>query len=403
MTATFEYTARNIEGKPITGKIDGQNEREAIEKLGAKGLLVVSFKLVEAGKGAAAVKIGRIPMHRLAAFTRQMATMIRAGMPIMQSLEALGRQSSHPAMKLLILDVTSAVAQGLALSEALARHPKIFSKLYVCMVQAGESSGTICELLERLAVYLESTVRLRKKVRTAMTYPVIVSVMAIGITIFLVTCIIPVFGDIYKEFGHSLPAPTRILINVSELVRHNLLGFLIGGALLVYGAVKLRRTEKGSWLWDKYKMKAPLFGPLAQNIALARFSRTMGTLLRSGVAILNSCDIGGKSAGNILFEAASIQMGQHIKSGMTFTDALRKYAIFPPLMQEMVNAGEQTGAVPEMLEQVANYYDQEVENSLSSLTSMIEPLLIAFLGIVLGSVVVAMFLPIFNISQIVQF
>lgn len=400
---TFEYTARNIEGKPITGRIEGQNERDAIEKLGTKGLLVVTFKQVDTNQAASTVKTGRIPMHQVSAFTRQLATMIRAGMPIMQSLEALNRQSSHPALKALIQDVTNAVAQGLALSEALARHPKVFSKLFVSMVQAGESSGTLAELLERLAHYLEATVRLRKKVRTAMTYPVIVSVMAIGITIFLVTCIIPVFADIYKEFGHSLPVPTRILMNVSELVRAHLLAFLIAGGASVYIAVKLRRTKQGSWLWDKYKMKAPLFGPLAQNIALARFSRTMGTLLRSGVPILNSCDIGGKSAGNILMEAASVQMGEHVKAGMTFTDALRKYALFPPLMQEMVSAGEQTGSVPEMLEQVANFYDQEVENSLSSLTSMIEPLLIAFLGVVLGSVVVAMFLPIFNISQIVQF
>lgn len=404
MTLTFQYDARSVDGKKLNGLIDAGSEREAIEALGARQLLVVNLKRTDtAVRKEVTKKIGRVPLGRLAVFTRQMAAMVRAGLPIMQCLDALARQSAHSSMKKAIETLGHSVSQGVSLSEAMAAQPTVFSNLYVSMVKAGETSGTLTELLDRLAHYLESSLKLRKKVRSAMTYPVIVTCMGLGITIFLVTAIIPVFADIYKEFGQQLPTLTQILITASETVRANLLTSIVMMIVTGFALYKLKKTPGGQWWWDEHKLRIPMIGTLAHNIALARFSRTMATMLRSGVPILDSCATAGRSAGNVVIDSAAIRMAESITEGQTLTEAMCRHALFPPLMQEMVNAGEQTGAVPEMLDQVATYYDMEIESMLSSLTALIEPLLIAFLGVVLGTVVVAMFLPIFNISQVVQF
>lgn len=404
--AFFDYQARDTVGKFIGGQIEAADESVASQMLMDKGLLVVSLQVARGNAKAKASgkrMQGSVKSQELVVFTRQLATMMDAGVPLVQSLTALEEQTQSKVFKQVLRRVTERVEQGDAFSEALAEHPKVFNKLYVSMVQAGETGGLLAEILDRVASYLEATARLKKKVKSAMAYPTIVCCIAILIALFLIIKVIPVFGDIYKDFGAKLPAPTQALITISEIIRGNFIVAVLVVGALVFAFVKFKKTKHGAVVWDRAKLKMPVFGKLVHKIAMSRFARTFAALVRSGVPILETLRIVGQSAGNTIVEMAVEKTASSIERGDNISVALSQHPIFPPMMVRMVSAGEQTGKVDVMLEKLSDFYDEEVEATLSALTSLIEPLLIVFLGVVVGSIVVCMFLPIFKLNEIVQF
>jgi type IV pilus assembly protein PilC len=328
--------------------------------------------------------------------------MIDAGIAIVQALQALAEQTPNKVMRDTIRDVCTRVESGESFSEALMRHPKAFNRLYIAMVGAGEKGGLLAEILARLATYLENTERLRKKVKTALMYPTTVCVVAIGITIFLLVKVIPVFKDVYSGFGAKLPAPTQMLMDLSDALRHYFILFVLAAGGAVYGWMYYIKTKNGLEFWDKQRLKLPIFGPIAHKICLARFTRTLASLVRSGVPILEVLQIVSQTVGNVIMEKAIKAAAGDIERGEGISSALAKHPIFPSMVVRMLSAGEQTGNIDNMLERVADFLDEEIDNTLSGLMSLLEPLLIVFLGVVIGGMVICMFLPIFNLANIVS-
>ena len=289
-----------------------------------------------------------------------------------------------------------------SMAEALSKHPKTFNRLYVCMVGAGERGGLLAEILARLATYLENTARLRKKVKSAMMYPTAVTIIAIGITVFLLVKVVPVFGEVYKGFGSKLPGPTQFLINVSEFVQSYLLYLVVLTGAGIYGWMSYLKTAKGREFWDRTRISLPIFGVIAHKICLARFTRTLASLIRSGVPILEVLQIVSNTVGNIVMEKAIRTSASDIERGEGISVALSKHPVFPSMIIRMVTAGEQTGKIENMLERISDFLDEEIETTLSGLTSLIEPLLIVFLGVMVGGIAICMFLPIFKMSEIIN-
>jgi type IV pilus assembly protein PilC len=305
-------------------------------------------------------------------------------------------------MRDVIKDVTSRVEGGDSFSEALAKHPKVFNKLYVCMVGAGERGGLLAEILARLATYLENTARLRKKVKSAMMYPVGVTLVALAITVFLLVKVVPVFGEIYSGFGSKLPGPTQTLIDLSNWMQKWIYLIIPAVGVGAYGWMLWIKTAKGREFWDRYRIRLPIFGHIAHKICLARFTRTLASLVRSGVPILEVLGIVANTCGNVIMEKAIRTATVDIERGEGLAIAISKHPIFPSMLIRMMTAGEQTGKVEQMLERVSDFYDDEVETILSGLTSLIEPLLIVFLGCTVGGIAICMFLPIFKMSELVN-
>jgi len=398
---SFAYTARETAtGKEIRNIVEAASEQAAIAALLNRNLLVLSIQEKIGKKGK--TKGGKVHLADLVAFTRQLATMIDAGIAIVQSLQALGEQAPNKAMRDVIKDVCTRVESGESFSEALQKHPKAFNRLYIAMVSAGEKGGMLAEILARLATYLENTERLRRKVKSALMYPIGVVVVAIGITIFLLIKVIPVFSEVYTGFGAKLPAPTQFLIDLSGLVRSYFFIFLGVAVGLVYGWIYFIKTPKGREFWDTRRIKLPIFGVIAHKICLARFTRTFASLVRSGTPILEVLQIVSQTVGNVVMEKAVKATATDIERGEGISNALGKHPVFPIMIVRMLSAGEQTGNIDTMLERVSNFLDEEVETSLSGLMSLIEPMLIVFLGVVVGGMVVCMYLPIFNLGNIVN-
>ena len=398
---SFVYTAREASsGREISSALDASSEAAAISTLLNRNLLVISIQEKMARKGKAAG--GTVALGDLVVFTRQLATMIDAGLAMVQSLQALGEQATNKVMKDIIKDITQRVEGGDSFSEALTKHPKVFNRLFVCMVGAGERGGLLAEILARLATYLENSMRLRRKVKSACMYPTVVTVVAIGITVFLLVKVVPVFGDVYKGFGSKLPAPTQMLINFSEIVQAYLLYILIGGGGLVYAWFSWIKTKKGREFWDGLRIKLPIFGSIAHKICLARFTRTLSSLIRAGIPILEVLSIVANTVGNVIMEKAVRTAASDIEKGETISAALSKHPVFPIMVLRMVTAGEQTGKLENMLERISDFLDEEIETTLNGLTSLIEPLLIVFLGVTVGGIAICMFLPIFKLSELVN-
>ncbi len=401
---TFAYQARDASGRIVTGIQDAINEDNAVTSLMNRGLMVLSLqKKSDASK--ARKKNGTVKETDTVLFTRQLATMIEAGISLVQALTALYEQCDPKRqrnLRTIISDVTSRVQGGDTFHEAIGKHPRVFNNLYVSMVKAGEHGGLLAEILDRLAGFLESTARLRKKVKSAMTYPVIVICIAFAITTFLIVKVVPIFGEIFKDFGAKLPAPTQFLIDVSDFIRGNwyILALALGGA--IFGVRYFLRSKRGKQLSDKWKLKLPVFGPLVHKICMSRFSRTFAQLIRSGVPILEVLEIVGGSSGNHVIETSIKTVSQDIEKGDNLSVALSKKKIFPPMLLRMVAAGEATGKVDTMLEKMADFWDEEIEAMLDAMTSLIEPMLIVFLGVIVGGIVIAMFLPIFKLNEIVS-
>ena len=398
---SFTYVARESgTGREIRSSLEAQSEQAAIAALLNRNLLVVSIQEKMGRKGKTAG--GKVALADLVVFTRQLATMLDAGLAMVQSLQGLAEQTTNKVMRDVIKDVCSRVEGGDSFSEALVKHPKVFNRLYVCMVAAGERGGLLAEILSRLATYLENTARLRKKVKSAMMYPIAVTVIAIGITIFLLVKVVPVFGDVYKGFGQKLPGPTLALINVSNIVRDYILYILPAMIGIVYGWIAYIKTKPGREFWDRTRIKIPIFGIIAHKICLARFTRTLSSLIRSGVPILEVLQIVSGTVGNVVMEKAIKVASGDIERGEGISTALAKHPIFPSMIIRMITAGEQTGKIEQMLERISNFLDEEIETTLSGLTSLIEPLLIVFLGVTVGGIAICMFLPIFKMSELIN-
>jgi len=399
--ASYTYLAREAgTGREIRSSIDAASEQAAIAALLGRNLLVVSIQERMGKKGKTSG--GSVALADLVVFTRQLATMIDAGLAMVQCLQALAEQTTNKIMRDIIKDVCTRVEGGDSFSQALVKHPKCFNKLFVSMVDAGEKGGLLAEVLARLATYLENTARLRKKVKSALMYPTAVTVIAFGITTFLLVKVVPVFGDIYSGFGAKLPGPTQFLISLSNILKSYILYILPGLAALVYGWFYYIKTKPGREFWDRTRIKLPIFGVIAHKICLARFTRTLASLIRSGVPILEVLNIVANTCGNVVMEKAIRVAATDIERGEGISVAIGKHPIFPAMVVRMMTAGEQTGKIDAMLERVADFLDEEIETTLSGLTALIEPILIVFLGVVVGGIVIAMFLPIFKMTEILN-
>jgi type IV pilus assembly protein PilC len=398
--ASFIYTARETaSGREIRSSVEAATEQAAIAALLNRNMLVLSIQEKVGKQGRTSG--GRVALADMVIFTRQLATMIDAGLAMVQSLQALAEQTTNKIMRDVIRDVCARVESGDSFSEALQKHPKAFSRLYVCMVAAGEKGGLLAEILARLATYLENTARLRKKVKSAMMYPAVVTVVAILITVFLLIKVVPVFGEIFSSFQATLPAPTLYLINISNFVKKYIILIALAGGGAAYGWFYFIKTPAGRLFWDSHRIKLPIFGAIAHKICLARFSRTLASLVRSGVPILEVLQIVSQTVGNVVMEKAVKTAALDIERGESISTALGKHPIFPSMIIRMVTAGEQTGKIDNMLERIADFLDEEIETTLSGLTALIEPILIVFLGVVVGGMVICMFLPIFKLPEIV--
>ena len=401
---TFSYQARDTSGKIVTGIQDALNEDSAVTSLMSRGLMVLSLQKKSVANRTRK-KIWTVKETDLVLCTRQLSTMVEAGISLVQALTALYEQCDPKRQKGLrevISDVTSRVQGGDSFHEAIAKHPRVFDRLFVSMVKAGEHGGLLAEILDRLAGFLEASARLRKKVKSAMTYPVIVISIAFAITTFLIVKVVPIFGEIFADFGAELPARTQFLIDLSEFIRgqwYFLLGIMVGA---FFGIRTFLRSTGGRQAWDKWKLKLPVFGPLMHKICMSRFSRTFAQLIRSGVPILEVLDIVAGASGNHVVETSIKGVGGEVEKGDNLSVALSKKPIFPPMMLRMVAAGEATGKIDTMLEKMADFWDEEIEAMLDALTSLIEPMLIVFLGVIVGGIVIAMFLPIFKLNEVVS-
>jgi type IV pilus assembly protein PilC len=401
---TFSYQARDMSGKIVSGIQDALNEDNAVTSLMSRGLMVLSLQQ----KSAATQKRKKnwtVKETDLVLFTRQLSTMIEAGISLVQAMTALYDQCDPKRQKNLrhiISDVTTRVQGGESFHESIAKHPRVFDRLFVSMVKAGESGGLLAEILDRLAGFLEASARLRKKVKSAMTYPVIVICIAMAITTFLIVKVVPIFGEIFKDFGSKLPAPTQFLIDVSDFMRGEWYFLILGIGGTFFAIRTFLRSKRGKQIWDKWKLKLPVFGPLIHKICMSRFARTFAQLIRSGVPILEVLDIVGGASGNHVVEMSIKGVSDDVEKGDNLSVALSKKPIFPPMMLRMVAAGEATGKIDTMLEKMADFWDEEIEAMLDALTSLIEPLLIVFLGVIVGGIVIAMFLPIFKLNEVVS-
>jgi type IV pilus assembly protein PilC len=393
-----------MSGKIVSGIQDALNEDNAVTSLMSRGLMVLSLQQ-KAAATKSRKKTWSVKETDLVLFTRQLSTMIEAGISLVQALTALYDQCDPKRQKSLrhiISDVTTRVQGGETFHESIAKHPRVFDRLFVSMVKAGEHGGLLAEILDRLAGFLEASARLRKKIKSAMTYPVIVICIAMAITTFLIVKVVPIFGEIFQDFGSKLPAPTQFLIDVSDFMRGEWYYLVLGIGGVFFGVRTFLRSTRGKQLWDRWKLKLPVFGPLVHKICMSRFARTFAQLIRSGVPILEVLDIVGGASGNHVVETSINGVSSDVEKGDNLSVALSKKPIFPPMMLRMVAAGEATGKIDTMLEKMADFWDEEIEAMLDALTSLIEPMLIVFLGVIVGGIVIAMFLPIFKLNEVVS-
>lgn len=393
---TFKYMAKGGTGETVTGTLTVANQGLVVEALRKQGLVILGVREVAA---PAPRRGGAIKLDELVIFSRQLATLVDAGIPLVTSLDTLHAQLDQPGLKTVIGRVRDDVEGGSNFTEALAKHPTVFPTLFVSMVKAGEASGALAEILDRLAGYLEKTAKLERKVRSSLVYPVVVVCMALGITGFLILKVVPTFKGIFASLGGTLPLPTQILLMVSDVCQRY---FLVVTGALAAAVVALRRyaaTPGGRLCFDRVALRLPVFGLLLRKVAIARFARTLTTLTRSGVPILAALEIVGRTSGNRVVELAVDRIRISIREGETIAKPLEASGIFPPLVVRMVGVGEQTGQLEKMLTKIAEFYESEVEAAVEGLTSIIEPLIIAVLGLVIGGIVIAIFLPIIKVTQ----
>jgi type IV pilus assembly protein PilC len=395
----FTYTARDAKGELKTATIDAANREDVVQQLRRMRMNVVK---VEEQAKAKQKTGGSIGMRDIVIFTRQFSTMINSGLPLVQALDILSRQSENKALQAVTRQVVFDVESGHTVADALGKHPKAFSDLYVNMVAAGEAGGILDTILMRLATFMEKNDALVRKVKGAMIYPgVIMSVAAIAIMVLLIF-VIPVFQNMFASVGLALPLPTRIVIGLSQFLKGYWYVVLAVGVGGFFGLKKYYATSNGQLVIDRLMLKAPVLGDVLRKSAVSRFTRTLGTLISSGVSILDGLEITSKTAGNRVISDAIMASRSSIAGGDTISAPLAKSGVFPPMVISMIAVGEQTGGLDEMLSKIADFYDEEVDAAVSGLLSLLEPVMIVFLGVVVGGMVVAMYLPIFDMINAVQ-
>jgi type IV pilus assembly protein PilC len=400
--AKFMWEGKTRVGGTMTGEIEAPNEAFVIAQLRRQQIVPVKIKNKPRDLGLRIPgRKGKVSRRDLAIFTRQFATMIDAGLPLVQCLDILGMQQENQAFKQVILKVKEDVESGSTFADALEKHPKVFDELFVNLVSAGEVGGILDTILARLAAYIEKAMKLAKQVKSAMVYPSTILAVALIVTTVLLLYVIPIFGQMFQDFGAALPAPTMIVLAISAYTRKY---FLLGLVLIVVLVLAFRwyyKQEGGRRRIDRLLLRVPIFGDLLRKIAVARFSRTLGTMVSSGVPILESMDIVAKSAGNKIIEEAIVKARASISEGKTISEPLAESKVFPVMVTQMVSVGEATGALDSMLNKIADFYDDEVDAAVGALTSLLEPMLMIFLGVVIGGLVIAMYLPIFKLAGVV--
>jgi type IV pilus assembly protein PilC len=417
--AQYRFKAKNAQGETVNGTMNAQGETEAVGELRRQGLIVLSLSAARGGDAPATasrsssakeagggffslsrqkVKLSsvRVKTQDMVVFTRQMSTMISAGIPLIEGLEILAEQTSNLGFRMVLSEVVSDVRSGKDLSQALSRHPRVFQRIYINMIKAGEASGQLDTVLTRLAEYQEASAALKSEIKSAMTYPIVSLVMVLGITLFLLVFIIPKFEDMFTTMDVELPAVTKALIATSLFLKNNFIYWTLGSILAGVLIYLHTRTEKGTTQKDWLVLKLPIFGPLFSKVALSRFSRTFATLIQSGVPILGALEIVCETTGNKIVSRAISEAAEHVRQGETLGEPLAKSGVFPPMVTRMISIGEKTGALESLLSKIADFYDQQVKTSVEALTSLIEPLMIGVMGFLVGGMVMAIFLPIFK-------
>ncbi|OGS06575.1 MAG: pilus assembly protein PilC [Elusimicrobia bacterium RIFOXYA12_FULL_51_18] len=393
----FAYKAKEASGKLVEGLVEAADQKAAMARLREQRMTVI--EIAQKAKKSPFFK-PKVENKDIVIFSRQLSTLVSAGIPIVQGLNILESQAENPAFKTVVSALRTDIESGLSIADGMRKHPQAFTELYVSMIKAGEVGGILDTILERLSAYLEASEVLKAKVKSAMMYPTVVGGAAFFITVFLIIFIIPVFKDIFGGFGAELPFPTRVIIGISDFLRGNIVYILaiVGGG--VWGVKKYLKTEKGQEKLDDISLKLPVFGILLKKVAIAKFTRTLGTLIKSGVPILQGLETVAKTAGNKIIERAIYKSRDSIKEGGRIADPLKKANIFPPMVIQMISVGEETGGLDTMLNKIADFYDQEVDTAVKGLTSMIEPLIMVVMGVVIGGIVIAMFMPMFSMSDI---
>ncbi|MFP4417714.1 MAG: type II secretion system F family protein [Fibrobacterota bacterium] len=393
--AKFLYTGVTTSGKEVRGEIQAQNKSEVVSLLRKKKIRVVSLRHKPI---AIELKFNKgVKLQDLSRFTRQFAAMTSAGLPLIQCMNILASQTENKMMAEAIHQVSSDIQGGLSLTDAFRKHPKIFSSLYCNMVAAGEASGNLDGVLVRLAEYQEKAAALRRKIKGAMTYPIVLGVVAIGAVALLLTFVVPQFATMFTDMGGQLPLPTRIVMSLSEFLQKYVLFLIAGAVAMVFLLGRYYKTENGAQVIDSLKLRFPVFGDLERKNAISRFSRTLATLLSSGVSILEALSITAKTAGNKVLEKGLIRTLESITGGQTIAEPLSNTGIFPPMVIHMISVGEKTGDLSGMLSKVSQFYEEEVDAAVDAITSIIEPVMIVFMGIVIGGILIAMYLPMFDL------
>jgi type IV pilus assembly protein PilC len=397
----FVWKGRTLAGESQSGEIEVPRQEEAIDALRKKKILITSMRPKTTGFSMPKLGGPGVSTKDLAIFTRQFATMISAGLPLVQCLDILAKQSSKPSFGRVIGEVTREVEAGSTLSDALGKHKNVFDDLFRNMVAAGEAGGVLDEILMRLATYIEKADALKRKVQSAMVYPVVVLTVALGATAFMLIFIIPTFAKMFTEFGGELPLPTKIVLIASHLLQSYWWVALLVGVISAVTLTRYYATEKGHRVIDQLLLKIPVLGDVLLKGAVARFTRTLGTLIASGVPILSGLEITARTAGNMVISDAIMSARASIREGETVSAPLKRSNVFPPMVVQMISVGESTGALDEMLTKIAVFYESEVDTAVDTLTSIIEPIMIVVMGGIVGGMVVAMYLPMFKLITVV--
>ncbi len=397
----FAYRGRSGAGV-VAGEIEADDRPGAVAQLRAKGVIATSVQERRA-KAAAVKKIGgSVKDKDLAIYTRQFSTMVDAGLPIAQCLSILSEQSDSKTLRDVTSRITTEVEGGATLAESFKKYPRVFNDLFVNMLAVGESGGVLDVVLQRLSGYIEKAAKLKSKVKGAMVYPVTIIGVAALVIIFMMIFVIPTFAKMFQGLGADLPVPTRIVMFLSEFTQRYIVVMVIAGAGAIYALKRYYATDQGSKVIDAFLLKVPVIGMLIRKVAVARFTRTLGTLISSGVPILEGLLITARSAGNRVVEATVMQARAAVTSGRTLSEPLKGSTVFPPMVVHMISVGENTGALDQMLQKIADFYDDEVDTAVGALTALLEPMMIVFLGVVVGGLVVAMYLPIFKLVTIMK-
>ncbi len=403
----FIYTAKDKESRPINGTMDAQDKASVIHELKKNNLTIIDVVLEETQKKSAPglhpkQPKGKVKPMDLVVLSRQLATLIDSGVSLITGLNILHDQVENPYLKKIVVNIKSDIEAGNSLSASFAKYPDAFPSIFENMIRAGESSGSLNEILERVADYLERTENLRRKITSSLTYPILILSMAGIIVAFLLLKVVPTFKSIFTSLGGDLPAPTQLLVTISDVGVKFFPFVVVIGVVAYISFVKFINSPKGRIKFDAFKLDMPVFGQIVKKIAISKFARTLATLVKSGVSILEAFEIAGKVSGNKVIELATEQIRTNMRAGETISAPMEQTGKFPPFVVKMIAVGEQTGELERMLTKISDYYEVQVTDSLNELTSLIEPLVISFMGVTIGFIVVAMFMPIFNLTKLIN-